>query len=222
MPVDTASGPIATFDTELAVPLVNVSCDITATGGNGTPDNPNPINGYTEANITANGNTYTIAFGQTVYGGVLDVTRGKLTVDTFGFIAGSSLVVSREGGSGGVTVFKIVFANNDFPSGVDNTCISSHFSRSIPSGTSGRLSQTTSEIWGAIDTSLLPTDDIAGVKAWLSTNAVVFYYEITPFDIDLTPVQISALVGENNVFGYTNGSTTVQFKDSIQHYIDNH
>ena len=53
MPVDTA-GPssIASFDTELAAPLVNVSCEIVATGGNGTPDNPIPINGYTEANIT--------------------------------------------------------------------------------------------------------------------------------------------------------------------------
>jgi hypothetical protein len=141
---------------------------------------------------------------------VLDVTRGKLSVNTFGFVADNSLVVSREGASGGVTVFKIVFANNNFPSGIDSTCISSHFSRSIPSGTSGRLSQTASEIWGAIDTSLLPTDDSAGVKAWLSTNAVTFYYEITPFDIDLTPEVISAIVGENNVFADC-GETEVKY-----------
>ena len=53
MPVDTA-GPsaIASFTTGLALPLVNCSVGITATGGNGTSDNPNPIVGYTEANIT--------------------------------------------------------------------------------------------------------------------------------------------------------------------------
>ena len=69
---------ICTFETTLPEPLQSVLVNVEATGGNGTPDNPIPINGYTEANITANGNTYTIAFGQTVYGGVLDVTRGKL------------------------------------------------------------------------------------------------------------------------------------------------
>ena len=52
MPVDTASGPIASFVTELDAPLVNVSCEVVATGGNGTPDNPNPIVGYSSANIT--------------------------------------------------------------------------------------------------------------------------------------------------------------------------
>ena len=41
----------------------------------------------------------------------------------------------------------------------------------------------------------------------------------TPFDIDLTPEVISAIVGTNNVFSDT-GDTTVSYKDSIQHYID--
>ena len=53
---------ICTFETTLAEPLQSVLVNVEATGGNGTPDNPNPINGYTEANITANGNTYTIKF----------------------------------------------------------------------------------------------------------------------------------------------------------------
>ena len=52
---------------------------------------------------------------------------------------------------------------------------------------------------------------------------VEFSYPLaTPFDIDLTPEVISAVVGTNNVYSDTNGDTTVQFKDSIQHYIDNH
>lgn len=46
---------ICTFETNLAEPLQSVIVDVTATGGNGTPDNPIPINGYTEANITACG-----------------------------------------------------------------------------------------------------------------------------------------------------------------------
>ena len=43
---------ICTFETTLAEPLQSVIVNVLATGGNGTPDNPNPINGYTEANIT--------------------------------------------------------------------------------------------------------------------------------------------------------------------------
>ena len=43
---------ICTFETTLPEPLQSVIVDIVATGGNGTPDNPNPINGYTKANIT--------------------------------------------------------------------------------------------------------------------------------------------------------------------------
>ena len=43
---------ICTFETTLLEPLQSVIVDVEATGGNGTPDNPNPINGYTGANIT--------------------------------------------------------------------------------------------------------------------------------------------------------------------------
>ena len=51
LPVNTASGAIANFDTDLTLPLVDCKANIVATGGNGTPDNPNPIVGYSEANI---------------------------------------------------------------------------------------------------------------------------------------------------------------------------
>lgn len=43
---------ICTFETTLPEPLQSVIVDVEATGGNGTPDSPIPINGYTEANIT--------------------------------------------------------------------------------------------------------------------------------------------------------------------------
>ena len=46
---------ICTFETTLPEPLQSVIVDIEATGGNGTPDNPNPINGYSAVNLTACG-----------------------------------------------------------------------------------------------------------------------------------------------------------------------
>ena len=53
-----------------------------------------------------------------------------------------------------------------------------------------------------------------------TTGAQVVYPLNTPVEVDLTPVQINALLGVNNVFNDTNGDTEVQYKDSIQHYID--
>lgn len=52
MLVKSSSGNPCTFDTDLADNLVSLTAEIVASGGNGTPSTPIPINGYTEANIT--------------------------------------------------------------------------------------------------------------------------------------------------------------------------
>jgi hypothetical protein len=209
MPVGTASGPIASFDTELAVPLVNVSCDIVATGGNGTPDNPNPINGYTEANVTANGDTVTIAFGQTVYGGVLDVTRGKLHV-THGIADLSN-----------TSKFNFTYDNisKRWQSPFSDIKVFAQ-----------RSADVIAEQWQADTTAAAGSESkfftVGGALYFYTADNVnkpvgnLVYPLKTPFDIDLTPEVILAIVGTNNVYSDTNGDTTVQFKDSIQHYID--
>lgn len=230
MPVGTESGPIATFDTEIAAPLVNVSCDIVATGGNGTPDSPIPINGYTESNITANGNTYTIAFGQTVYGGVLDVTRGKLSVTHKGIDLGALSWTYRNDTNPNSPYF---YAST--PSTPDNV----KYKGAYYSTNYGLLCS----IYSCVARGNFPNTDFTmcvdgsgdtpsqfQIKNSNYTDAssfttamdgIMLVYELaTPFDIDLTPEVISAVVGTNNVYSDTNGDTTVQYKDSIQHYID--
>ena len=223
MPVGTASGPIANFDTELAVPLVNVSCNIEATGGNGTPDNPNPINGYTEANITANGDVITIAFGQTVYGGVLDVTRGKLHV-THGSTELSKDWNWRKSGSydGAFYVFISEVPSLNAKTYNPFTCTHLTSVNDISNYVFG-----TSYCDAAMNFFIMPTGsilqdfkDYIDAQALANTPIRILYELDTPFDIDLTPEVISAVVGENNVYSDTNGDTTVQYKDSIQHYID--
>lgn len=108
-----------------------------------------------------NGNTYPIAFDQTVYGGVLDVTSGKLKPCI------------------------------EYPSYNGETL-------------SGRwLSSEATYIEGAtppIGSQVVSLDDYGAI-------------------IDITPVQISAIVGVNNVYSDC-GNTAVKYKDTIQHYID--
>ena len=211
MPVDTASGPIATFDTELAVPLVNVSCDVVATGGNGTPTTPKPIVGYSQAVITANGDDMTIAFGQTVYGGVLDVTRGKLRI-TFGYVEYDG---SNDESWGLYSGQRFVVAVSDFTSPANSVVANikcnrlSTISKSSQGSTTGVISGSDEGYHQFMVN--VGQSTVADMRTWLGSNPLQVAYELaTPFDIDLTPVQIRALVGENNVFADC-GETEVEY-----------
>ena len=227
MPVDTASGAIATFDTELATPLVNVKCDITATGGNGTPDNPVPINGYTEANITANGDTVTIAFGQTVYGGVLDVTRGKLHVTHEIIDLGSlswiysSGTYSRFYSSGIANLVKAPETADTIPNMVASSYEVTSFRVAYQQQINNVIAITEASSGSHGNINVVDNNYSDAVVFKTAVSGQTLAYELaTPFDIDLTPEVISAIVGVNNVYSDTNGDTTVKFKDTIQNYID--
>ena len=331
---------ICTFETTLAEPLQSVLVNVLATGGNGTPENPNPINGYTEANITrcgvnlfdsnkllsdystkyeigtdgcvkqistANiadvlwsnsfgqtgafgivfrvkyastgtagvrpcinytdgtklyiyptntqdyaeytvltnssktvkdittdfgtasnmtsfflqlavgenttyhpytGNTYTIAFGQTVYGCVLDVTRGKLSVTWTGVDLGSlnwykvSAIPYPYFSAPIDEAYKYILGNT-------NSKCSNYTPASI--GDSGDAQgymilninyvRLRDEDYYNVDENTFKT----------AMSGVMLIYELaTPFDIDLTPEVISAVVGTNNVFADC-GQTTVKY-----------
>ena len=142
-----------------------------------------------------NGNTYTISFGQTVYGGVLDVTRGKLTV-TWGKIDMGTLNdwyywESRQVFNSSTTGKKIGLSN-----------IKSDIYETITSGsydtlTDGQMCGNVGNV-GVYIKNLAYTDANA-FKTAMSGHYLV--YELaTPFDIDLTPEQIEALLGVNNVY----------------------
>lgn len=82
--LDFAKSPIATFSSNVSgLNLAEVLAYITASqSGTGTPSpsNPRPITGHTQAVVTNKETTYTTPFGQTIYGGVLNVTKGLLTI----------------------------------------------------------------------------------------------------------------------------------------------
>jgi hypothetical protein len=202
---------ICTFETTLPEPLQSVIVDVQATGGNGTPDNPNPINGYTEANITANGDVITIAFGQTVYGGVLDVTRGKLHVTHAGVNLSDLNWVSA--GSSGTARFqttsispKTIEDNYTTP---DFKC--SHY-RTLSWSNVGSEDKFITQLGGDTPIIAIVNQDYSDVNTFkASLSGAKLVYELaTPFDIDLTPEVISAVVGTNNVFADC-GQTTVKY-----------
>lgn len=119
-----------------------------------------PISGFSALNVTlADGDMQTVEsktvnFGQTVYGGVADVTNGKVNVthDNIASYNGESI-------------------NEPWLSSMDTY---------VPNTT--------------------PT-----------TGAQVVYPLATPIEITTTPENLTAISGENNVYGDTNGDTTVEY-----------
>jgi hypothetical protein len=156
------------------------------------------------------GNTYTIAFGQTVYGGVLDVTRGKLHVTH-----------NKRTFNGSETWYYSSTYNRVYTN-IADTKINSAFISNVLTN-----SQTVADYNGYINDQknliiYAPASitSSADWETWLGSNPLEVCYELaTPFDIDLTPEVISAVVGTNNVFADC-GEMEVKYVDKINDISD--
>lgn len=179
-------------------------------GGSGTPSliNPRPIGAYGDARIHVNSDTTIIDFGNTVYGGTLDVTTGILTVEYIG------------------TTFKLSEASQG-ASGVNCTRYNYRFytDGQVVYGNDGA----TTSLCSVIDSYVYGTAD--NVHFYLGVAAVVFYLPngtdpntqisfsaklTTPQTVQLTPAQIALAQGTNVVS--TNGNSSIAFsykKDKI-------
>lgn len=148
-----------------------------------------------------NGQIYAISFGQTVYGGVFDVTRGKLTVTHKILDLGDFGWVNENNEQTG-----LCRANAQFTDCVWNTlmiCSAYNYnSTTAYNGLSdGDIALTNSESIPLLR--IRNTDYSTYTNAQIKTAVTgvkLVYQTKTPFDIDLTPEVISAIVGTNNVF----------------------
>lgn len=162
-----------------------------------------------------NGNTYNVAFPSeagTVYGGTLDVTNGKLTVNT-----------ARRVYNGTTVKFNLMTDYTTVKFFTDST-----FSPPTPATTATSNPPT---LWcnmfkvgisGEVNTTLVsgyyfrvyadPSfADVAAFNAFLAENNLEYVYTlITPVEYDLTPTEVKALLGQNNIWADT-GDVTVQY-----------
>lgn len=228
---DTASGAIATFESEYALPLRDLEIEINAVqeAGTPTPSSPKLISGFTGANIHVADdetphvidNVTAISWQSeagTVYGGSLDVTTGVLTVTH-----GIKLVKYSEGQAltiEGVLLFR--FEINDIKeSSLTRSFICSHFFK--PSGFIGQTpsqnGMITNQYYNTYNV-CMRNDALTTAKEWqtwltaeeANGTPVQLVYELaTPVTYQLTPTQISAIVGTNNVFTDTNGDTSLEY-----------
>ena len=63
---------------------------------------------------------------------------------------------------------------------------------------------------------------IEAFKAWLAENPVtIAYMTATPQEIQLTPTQITALIGNNTIWSDADGSMTIEYPADTKTYINN-
>ena len=174
-----------------------------------------PISGWAGANIhvspttdAQDGTTYSITFPSaagTVYGGTLDVTTGKLTVDMKMVDMGSLEYVYNQ------TVPDFPFfasAIFDMAGGTDKYLCSNYAN----SGQHATIAQVPDMACMTIGQQFRTRDsrydNAAAFKA--AVSGVQLAYELaTPIVYDLTPTEVTTLIGENNVWADT-GDVTVQ------------
>jgi hypothetical protein len=183
-----------------------------------------PISGFSALNVTlADGDmqtvdTKTVNFGQTVYGGVLDVANGKLTIThriinlwdfNFSYNSGDatphftsdSAIPDSKNPSSHRTIANILCSQ------YDNS--KSWVSAFGSTGNNGYIALAPSGLFGISDDRYTSPSDF---KTALQTENAKLVYELaTPIEITLTPKQIEALVGINNVYHDCNGDTEVEY-----------
>lgn len=150
------------------------------------------------------GNTYPISFGQTVYSAILDVLTGKLyfTHEIKTIDENSNVQIAENG---------ILLVNSFFEISEDTDSANCNvYQRGENRGTVVQVSAYNPDLSFCCklgtnttrimikDTRFTSTDDY---KTWLSTNPVKIAIKLaTPIEVQLTPTQITTLIGENVIF----------------------
>ena len=226
LPVGTASGNPCRFDTELAGPLQSLIAEIVASGGNGSPDSPIPIVGHSALNLDVNGDTFTVSFGQTVYGVVYDANAGKLVVTSvYANVADLDFTPSSPASHVFRTDSIGSLVNAPTTNDDTTTAISSHFKAmdfsSISGSDNGKFA-IAGKNYAFIGRLVFIDHRYSTIEDFIAGNNTtqIVYPLATPIEIDVSALSVSAIVGTNNITSDGGGDVSVSYKDSIQHYID--
>ena len=213
--IGSVSGSIATFETDKAERLINLEVAITATqSGSGTPSpsNPRPINGFSACNLSVNGTTETIPFGQTIYGGRLNVGSGVLTIN---FVI---YTITNTGWNLYSNYFYLTKSDKYIPSvgDTENYLMCDvlpydgirRYASQIEDNT---IAQSNNKNFYIKDTSCAT---IADFYTKYSGSTIVYPLE-TPIKIQLDSKQIQAIIGTNNIYADTGDIIDLKFVLSV-------
>lgn len=233
--VKSASGSVATFDTDLINNLIECKCDIMYSQASGTPTPADPllITVYTSLNLShsdddiSNPTITNIPFGQTVAKGMLNIITGVLTI-THGYTYLSTSDTWNYSSAWSRTNTNVFFTTQMFPNikfpnfDYQSIAACSHLgvgSRnevySADTNMLGLSGNTTSgQLTVRIDKTVAA--DLTEFIQWITDNQVYYSYElVTPTVLQLTPIEVTQLLNENNIWCDTNGDTSVKYSLTI-------
>lgn len=204
------------FDTDRDyIDLKALSVEIVATqAGSGTPSpsNPRAISGFSSATIVHNGISESFPFGQTVYGGLADITGGS--------------VVSEWG------YFTIPTTANYNTSGGHNYTYNTPTGMIVEGGTHFDLIAEALASNGTLGDKFTMYRINNGVVIGVPDNFTVADYNsqiagthllyplATPTEITLTAKQIKQIFGANTISTNTNGKVYVTYTESLKFYLE--
>ena len=229
-----ASSIVSISDGAGGIPVKSLVVEIEpaqAGSGDPSPTNVRPISGWTGVEVTVSptmdaedGDTYDITFPSeagTVYGGTLNVTTGVLTVDMaivdmgtlnwMYFSAQQRLVAQvnsakpagvNAGLDGACSVYKVV--NTPYRLAPDKSIvIGNNF---------------ISNLYAAMVVHDEDYTDAETFKTAVSGQMLVFPIK-TPVTYQLTPTEVTTLLGTNNIWSDT-GDSTVEYRADTKLYVD--
>ena len=240
--INSASGDIvALSDGADDLPFKSVAVNIAplqSGSGDPSPDNVRPISGWTAVNIyqsgvdTSNPTVYPITLpteAGTVYGGVLDVVKGTLTVDrAMVTLNGTNYPVGQASSSvSSPVLIQAIVPNIALISTTDSTKIVSDYLPPTSDNaiyTSGNLGvavhYAVAEVARRIWMRLPNVTTEAEAKTYLASNPLTIVYPlVTSQTYTLTPTEICTLLGNNTLWADA-GAVDVQYPADTKLYID--
>ena len=156
-----------------------------------------------------NGTTYTFTFGQTVYGGHLNVTTGELTI-THGIVDLGTLNWNYYQTAG-----KNTFNTNDVNFVPNNTSICSVYEY-YPAQYISVQPDKTFAFYDRPKLSICDNDFTDANDFKTAMNGVMFVYELaTPITLAITSQDIPTLLGENNIFSNCGNIKTLSYPKQV-------
>lgn len=218
MPVETQTGNPCSFDTDIATALQVLTVDIVSSGGGGMPSTPIPIVGHSALNLDVNGDTFTVSFGQTVYGGVYDANAGKARITEGYLLIDENTPSLFYNGATGETVRGFIDVTGKAFG--DSNILSDRF-QLIEGDVVGRFVGRANSNGVEFYLPATVPHNTAGVKAWFEANNTQLVFELaTPIEIDVSELSVNTIVGVNNITSDCGGDVTASYKVSIQKYVD--
>ena len=154
---------------------------------------------------------YSTSLGQTVYGGVLDVVSGKLTIIKNGVVYNGSESWGFTASSGRN---RVNISLSGAPQGSYNLDIKGNYIKasseasSLPLEWQGNINNLGALLIG-VPTSITSADSW---KSYLASNPLTVVYPLaTPTEIQLTPTQVKTLLGNNNIWA-NSGTVEVEYR----------